>query len=109
MRTIVVGLLLSVSIDAAAEECAPARLVRMETVDVPITVEARKAPPMSRVIYRIGSDRVRVEESPNPADGLHLLFIIDTPDAMDHRSRETQRGARSRSRRCGLKSASTAF
>jgi hypothetical protein len=76
----VVALLLTLSIDAAAEECAPARMIRMETVDAPITVEARKAPQMSRVIYRIGSNRMRVEEILNPATGLHLLFIIDTPD-----------------------------
>ena len=80
MNRAIFALLLLVSIDSAAKECAPGRLIRMETVDHPTSAKARETPPMSRVIYRIGNDRMRVEEIPNPATGLHRLFIIDTPD-----------------------------
>lgn len=62
----------------ALADCAPAKLVRIVTSLVP-----RGEPPgfqhKPKVQYRLGNGRTRLEEQPDPAEGVHLLLITDAP------------------------------
>ena len=64
--------------EPASVDCAPAKLVRMVTSLVPVNEKPdfRHKP---KITYRLGNGRTRLEEEPDPAQGVHLLFITDTP------------------------------
>jgi hypothetical protein len=64
----------------ALADCAPAKLVRMVTSLVALGEPAdfRHKP---KVQYRLGNGRTRLEEQPDPEEGVHLLLITDAPMA----------------------------
>jgi len=71
--------LLFASIGPAFAECAPDKLIRMETQNVSPGIPADSFARQPKVQYRLGNGRSRTEEQPDPGDGVQLLFITDTP------------------------------
>jgi hypothetical protein len=74
-----IGIVAAVMSCAAWADCAPEKLVRMETQNhspgIPADSFARK----SKIMYRIGNGRTRLEEQHDPADNVQLLIITDAP------------------------------
>jgi hypothetical protein len=64
----------------AFADCAPPKLIRMVTSLVAIGV-APGFQNKSKVQYRLGNGRTRLEEQPDPEEGVHLLLITDAPMA----------------------------
>jgi hypothetical protein len=65
---------------AGASVCAPAKLVHLVTVDVTPGVPAASFGAQPRVMYRIGSDRVRIEEAPDVPNGIHGIVVMAEPN-----------------------------
>jgi hypothetical protein len=63
---------------AAAATCAPAQMVKVVVRDTSVDPASFAAQP--KTIYRAGSTFGRLEEAPDPAQGLHLLSIVSEPD-----------------------------
>jgi hypothetical protein len=69
-----------VAAPAAAETCAPARLMKIVTRSVGPDVASGSFRAQPVTLYRQGSRFLRNEEAADPAAGLHLLAIIASPD-----------------------------
>jgi hypothetical protein len=65
---------------ADAVVCAPAKLVHLVTVDVTPGIPAGSFGAQPRVMYRIGSDRVRIEEAPDVPGGIHGVVVMAEPN-----------------------------
>lgn len=80
--------------DGAVAECAPDRLVRIETQDVSPHVLTGSTPREPLVTYRLGNGRARLEEGPNPETGLHRLVVTNAPNVwvVDLNSRTGEHG-----------------
>jgi hypothetical protein len=65
---------------AAASTCAPDKLVHISVSNVTPGVAAASFAAQPKVYYRIGSDRVRVEEALDSANGIHLITVISEPN-----------------------------
>jgi hypothetical protein len=63
-----------------AATCAPRTLVHIITVDVTPGVSAHSFAAQPKGLYRIGSDKMRVEEALDSAHGIHGLIVIAEPD-----------------------------
>jgi hypothetical protein len=81
MRTSIpgIGFVTLMMTGTAFADCAPEKLVRMETQNnspgIPADSFARK----SKIMYRIGNGRTRLEEQHDPADNAQWLIITDAP------------------------------
>jgi hypothetical protein len=65
----------------AFAECAPPKMVRIETRNVTPGLPAGDFAGLPKVMYRLGNGRVRFEEQPDPRMGVQLLYVIDAPDS----------------------------
>jgi len=74
-----VGLLCSAS-PAYAATCAPAKLVHIVTVNVTPGIPAGSFNAQPENMYRIGSDRMRVEEAVDSVNGIHGLVVTAEPN-----------------------------
>lgn len=63
----------------AFADCAPEKLIRMVTQNVTPGIPADSFAVKPKVMYRLGNGRARLEEQPDPVDGIHLLIITDAP------------------------------
>lgn len=64
----------------AQPECAPTGMIRIETVNISPGLSGHGFATRPKVLYRAGSLRIRIEEAPDPEQGLHLLAVISAPD-----------------------------
>lgn len=55
-------------------------MIRIETVNISPGLSGRGFATKPKVLYRAGSLRIRVEEAPDPEQGLHVLAVISAPD-----------------------------
>jgi hypothetical protein len=62
-------------------DCAPEKMVRVETRNVTPGLEAGDFAALPKVLYRLGNGHLRLEEQPDPRMGVQLLFLIDAPDS----------------------------
>ena len=60
-------------------DCAPEKLIRMVTQNVTPGIPADSFAVKPKVMYRLGNGRTRLEEQPDPVDGVQLLIITDAP------------------------------
>ena len=65
---------------AYAATCAPRTLVHIITVDVTPGVSAQAFTAQPKGLYRIGSDKMRIEEALDSANGIHGLIVIAEPN-----------------------------
>ena len=62
-------------------DCAPQKMVRIETRNVTPGLAAGDFAALPKVLYRLGNGRLRLEEQPDPRMKVQLLFLIDAPDS----------------------------
>lgn len=65
---------------ASAATCAPPTLLHIITVDVTPGITSQMFAAQPKGLYRIGSDKMRVEEAPDPANGIHGLVVVAEPN-----------------------------
>ena len=65
---------------SAAETCAPAKLVRIVVANVTPGVAATSFAAQPKTYYRIGSDKLRVEEALDAANGIQETVVISEPN-----------------------------
>jgi hypothetical protein len=65
---------------AASADCVPARPVKITTVNITPGIPAGDFRGKPKVFYRLGNGKTRIEEQPDPAQGIHALYIIDAPN-----------------------------
>ncbi|HET9394389.1 MAG TPA: hypothetical protein VFO29_12810 [Candidatus Rubrimentiphilum sp.] len=65
---------------AYAAVCAPAKLVHIVTTDVTPGVQAGSFNAQPKSFYRIGSDRMRVEEAVDSVNGIHGVMVTAEPN-----------------------------
>lgn len=65
---------------AYAATCAPQKLVQVVTVDVTPGTLTSSFAAQPKSLYRIGSDKLRIEEAPDPANGIHGIVVVAEPN-----------------------------
>jgi hypothetical protein len=65
---------------AYAATCAPAKLVHIVTVDVTPGIPAASFEAQPKTLYRIGNDKVRIEEALDAANGIHGVIVDAEPN-----------------------------
>ncbi|HLA72879.1 MAG TPA: hypothetical protein VK624_15340 [Steroidobacteraceae bacterium] len=66
---------------AANADCDPKGVFRIVTVNMSPDIPKDSFAAKPKVAYRSGKYLARLEEAPDPANGMHLLFVINAPDA----------------------------
>lgn len=65
---------------AQAAPCAPDHLVKVVLSDVSPHVAANSFESQPRTYYRMGNDRLRIEEALDEANGIHELIVVSEPN-----------------------------
>lgn len=65
---------------AYAATCAPAKLVHLVTTDVTPGIPAGSFNAQPKSFYRIGSDKMRVDEALDLANGIHGVMVTAEPN-----------------------------
>jgi hypothetical protein len=65
---------------AYAATCAPPELVHIVVAYITPGIPSTAFAAQPKVIYRIGSDRMRVEEAADPANGIHEVVVLAEPN-----------------------------
>jgi hypothetical protein len=65
---------------AAAAPCAPANLVHVVVSNVSPGIDATSFGAKPKVYYRIGSDKLRIEEALDAANGIHGIVVVSEPN-----------------------------
>lgn len=65
---------------AAAATCAPEKLVHITVTNVAPGLAAGSFGAQPKNYYRIGSDRLRIEEALDPANGIHGIVVVSEPN-----------------------------
>jgi hypothetical protein len=65
---------------AAALVCAPPKLVHVVVANVTPGIDPTSFNAQPRVFYRIGSDRLRMEEAVDAVNGIHELIVVSEPN-----------------------------
>lgn len=63
-----------------AATCAPQKLIHIITVNVTPGIPAESFAAQPRSLYRIGSDKLRMEEAADPANGIHGIIVVAEPN-----------------------------
>jgi len=63
-----------------ATTCAPKSLVHIIVTDITPGIDATSFGAQPRVMYRIGEDRLRIEEATDAANGIHGLVVVAEPN-----------------------------
>ena len=66
---------------AANATCDPKGVFRIVTANMSPGLDQDSFAAKPKIVYRSGKFLARVEEAPDPANGMHLLFVINAPDA----------------------------
>jgi len=66
---------------ASNAACDPKGVFRIVTVDMSPGIGKDSFAAKPKILYRSGRFLARLEEEPDPANGMHLLFVINAPDA----------------------------
>jgi len=83
MRTVLqltVAALIAAAVPAHAGLCAPEKLVRIVTRDMTPGIDQQSFAATPKVLYRLGSRQLRLEEQMDPAMNLHGLIVVDAPN-----------------------------
>ena len=81
MRRLMSALLLvAIAADAAAE-CAPEKLVKVVYRDATPGIDKTSFAAKPQTLWRLGKDFGRVEEMPDPENGIHQLIVVNVRDA----------------------------
>ena len=64
-----------------AADCAPQRVVRIVTADASPSLPADHWARLPKTLYRVGSKFARIEEQPDPENGIHGLIVVNAPDS----------------------------
>jgi hypothetical protein len=64
----------------ASAECAPERMVRVVFRDATPGLDPGSFEAQPKTLYRLGSRYGRMEEMPDPKQGIHGLIVVDEPD-----------------------------
>jgi hypothetical protein len=65
---------------ASAATCAPEQLVHIVVANVTPGVDPAAFAAQPKALYRIGSDKLRIEEAVDAARGMHLVAVIAEPN-----------------------------
>lgn len=71
---------IAVAAPAAASTCAPPKLVHIAVANVTPGIAAGTFGAQPKVYYRIGSDKLRIEEVLDAANGIHGLIVVSEPN-----------------------------
>ena len=72
--------IVALSTPAYAATCAPAKLVHIVTTNVTPGIVPGSFQAQPKTLYRIGNNKMRIEESPDKASAIHGLIVISEPD-----------------------------
>jgi hypothetical protein len=72
--------MLSCVAPTAAATCAPTKLVHVVVSNVSPGIDAASFGAKPKVFYRIGSDKLRVEEALDAANGIHGIMVVSEPN-----------------------------
>jgi hypothetical protein len=70
----------ALAVRASATTCAPAQLVHITIANVMPGIDSTSFAAQPMNIYRIGSDRLRVEEAADAANGIHGVVVDAEPN-----------------------------
>ncbi len=65
---------------AYAATCAPQQLVHIVVTDITPGIPAGAFAAKPRSLYRVGDDKMRIEEASDPANGIHGVVVIAEPN-----------------------------
>jgi hypothetical protein len=65
---------------ATAATCAPAKLERMVVANISPGIDAASFNAKPKTYYRIGSDKLRIEEALDAANGIHAVVVVSEPN-----------------------------
>src|SRR4051794_21069078 len=71
----------SMAVSAALAGGGGPTMTKVVLRDATPGVDPRSFAASPRTVYRVGDKKLRLEERPNPATGLHLLSVSDAPHA----------------------------
>lgn len=80
LRWVLVVLAASFGSPVLGATCAPANMVRVGTVDATPGLDPNAYSAKPRTVHRLGRLFARIDESPDPANGMHRLTVIREPD-----------------------------
>jgi hypothetical protein len=84
MLTLLIALCSAVVVAYAASAdaaiCAPKQLVHVVVADITSDAPSTSFGAQPRAFYRLGSDRLRIEEAADPGNGIHGLIVISEPN-----------------------------
>lgn len=72
--------LLCAAVPAEAATCAPAKLIHITVENVTPGILARSFAAQPKNYYRIGSDKMRIEEALDAANGIHGVVVVAEPN-----------------------------
>lgn len=72
--------LAAIAVPASAATCAPQKLVHIVLTDVTPGVAAGSFAAQPRTYYRLGNNKLRIEEAPDQVNGIHGLIVVAEPD-----------------------------
>jgi hypothetical protein len=65
---------------AYAATCAPEKLVHIVATDVTPGISSASFGAQSKSLYRVGNDKVRIEEALDSANGIHAVIVVAEPN-----------------------------
>lgn len=77
---ILVAVVLSFTARASATTCAPAQLVHVTITDITPGIDPASFAAQPRNYYRTGSDKMRIEEAIDAANGIHGVIVVAEPN-----------------------------
>lgn len=83
MKTTLLALALSLSVTRSlvAEDCAPAKTLRIVSQVESPQIPAGSFGLLPKTVYRLGATFLRVEEEPDTANNIHGLIVSNAPDS----------------------------
>jgi hypothetical protein len=68
------------AIPARATTCAPEKLVHITAVNVTPGVTGTSFAAQPKTLYRVGNDKLRIEEAVDAANGVHRVIVVAEPN-----------------------------
>jgi hypothetical protein len=76
---ILIAVIFTFSARASASTCAPAKLVHITIADITPGIDLASFAAQPKNYYRIGSDKLRVEEAVDAANAIHGVIVVAEP------------------------------
>ena len=80
LSTVLVAVIFAIATRASATTCAPAQLVHITIVNATRGIDPASFAAQPKNYYRIGSDKLRIEEAVDAANGIHGVVVVAEPN-----------------------------